>query len=64
MNPREKCCKLIAFLLQKVSIDHFGRCVVLEAGKKRKTLSWIGFYIIDEELPQIVERVMTAYDRS
>ena len=33
-------------------------------GKKRKTLSWTGFYITDEELPVIVDRVMRAYELS
>ena len=41
-----------------------GQCVVPDAGKKRKKLSWTGFFITDEELPNIVERVMLAYDRN
>ena len=35
--------------------------MVPEASKRRKTGSWIGFYITDEELPEIVERVMWAH---
>ena len=62
MDPREQRSKLAEFLRQKFSLDPFGKSMVPEAGKKRKIGSWIGFYITDEELPEIVERVMWAYD--
>ena len=53
---------LHAFLFLKFSTDPLGKRMVPEDAKKRKKLSWIGFYITDEELPLIVHRVMAAYD--
>ena len=32
--------------------------------KKIKSLSWTGFYITGDELPAIVDRVMSAYEWS
>ena len=64
LSPMEKRCKLNEFLWRKFSIDPYGKCMVPDAGKKRKTLTWTGFFITDEELPNIVERVMLAYDRT
>ena len=60
----EKCSKLTEFLWRKFSIDPHGECMVPDAGKKRKTLTWTGFFITDEELPHIVERVVRAYERT
>ena len=62
MDPREQRSKLAEFLRQKFSLDPFGKSMVPEAGKKRKIGCWIGFYITDEEVLEIVERVMWAYD--
>ena len=53
---------LHAFLFLKFSTDPLGKRMVPEDAKRRKTLSWIGFYITDEELPLIVQRVMAVYD--
>ena len=61
---REFDAKLTRFLFRKFSIDPHGKCMVPDAGKKLKTLSWTGFFITDEELPDIVERVMLAYDQT
>ena len=53
---------VMAFLQMKFSTDRLGECMVPEDAKRRKTLSWKGFYITDEELPRICQRVMAAYD--
>ena len=62
LDPREQRSKLAEFLRQKFLLDPFPKSMLPEAGKKRKIGSWIGFYITDEEVPEIVERVMWAYD--
>ena len=63
-NSTKKRSKLIEVLFRKFSIDPHGECVVPDDGKNRKKLSWTGFFITDEELPYIVERVMMAYDKT
>ncbi len=54
--------KLSTFLQQKFSTDPQGKVMRPHYTKRRKTLSWTGFYILDSELPEIVERVMTAWN--
>lgn len=62
LSASEQRAKLTTFLFAKFSTDPFGKRMVPENGKRRKTLSWTGFYITDDELPRIVERVMIAYE--
>ena len=62
MDPRDQRSKLAELLRQKFSLDLFPKSMLPEAGKQRKIGSWIGFYITDEEVLEIVERVMWAYD--
>ena len=64
LSPSEQRAKLTAFLFQKFSTDPKGKHMVPADGKRRKTLSWIGFYITDDELPRLVDRVMLAYENS
>ena len=53
---------LETFLRVKFSIDKMGQCMVPEDVKRWKVLSWTGFYITEDELLEIVEKVMTAYE--
>ena len=61
LSPTDQRAKLTTFLFAKFSTDPDGKHMIPENGKRRKILSWTGFYITDEELSQIVERVMIAY---
>ncbi len=54
--------KLAAFLKKKFSTDKQGVVMRPDDKKRRKTLSWPGFFILDDELPQIVDRVMIAWN--
>jgi len=62
LSPEEQRDGLSKFLFRKFSIDWEMVVMVPEGNKRRKTLSWNGFYITDEELLHLVDRVMTAYD--
>jgi hypothetical protein len=54
--------KLAAFLKKKFSTDKQGVDMCPDDMKRRKTLQWTGFFILDIELPQIVDRVMIAWN--
>ena len=64
LSPEEQRDGLSKFLFRKFSIDWEGMVMVPEGNKRRKVLCLNGFYITDEELPHLVDRVMTAYDRA
>ena len=64
LSPGEQREKLSAFLFKKFSVDPVGKVMVPREGMPRKTLSWWGFHITDDELPQIVDRVIHAYGAS
>ena len=49
------------FLWQKFSTDPSGRAMVPPKGRRRKKLSWAGFWLTEEEVMQISEAVIAAY---
>ena len=51
------------FFLQKFSTDPHGGCMTPAQGKKRRTLSWVGFFITDAEADLIVGRVVTGWQK-
>ena len=61
LDADEQSQALTNFLRRKFSTDRYGQCMGPQNPKRRKKLSWMGFFITDVELPQIVERVMAAY---
>ena len=57
----EQRTALTNFLLKKFSTDPEGKQMKPPAGKKRKTLSWQGFWLSDEEAKDIVETILQCY---
>lgn len=56
--------KLRDFLFKKFSVDPRKQSMTPKPGMPCKTLSWIGFYITDDELDQIFFRVISIIYRN
>lgn len=65
MTPSEKKRQTRAFIVQKFTLDPKGRCMLPPSGHKWKTrndASWLGFWLTDAEVDQLVLEVMSAYE--
>ena len=57
----EQRTALTNFFLKTLSTDPEGKQMEPPTGKKRKTLSWRGFWLSDEEAKDIVETILQYY---
>ena len=64
LEATDQCQVLESFLRAKFSTDKYGKCMVPEDLKRRKVLTWSGFYITEDELQDILKQVLTAYRHS
>ena len=61
LTQEQQTTALKMFLRQKFSTDPHGRTMVPPKGRRRKRLSWVGFWLTEEEVSYISESVMAAY---
>ena len=61
LTQEQQTTALKMFLRQKFSTDPHGRTMVPPKGRRRKRLSWVGFWLTEEEISYISESVMAGY---
>ena len=66
MKQAQKSHFLRLFMLAKSSLDPRGRCMTPGVGSKRKPKNdakWVGLFLFDQEMENLVADVMTGHEQ-